>query len=73
MKILLRILPFYKRYRPLLIGGYIAVIGNAVFNLAVPSLIGVAVDEGVVKQDASRLVFLSIMIVIASALRIPQA
>src|SRR5689334_979225 len=69
MKTLLRIAPFYKRFRLLLGFGYIAVIGNAVFNLLVPSLIGLAVDEGVTRQDVPRLVELSIAIVAASALR----
>src|SRR5207237_9418286 len=45
------------------------VIGNAFFNLAVPKLIGVAVDEGVARQDVGQLVQLSAMIVLASALR----
>ena len=49
MKTLLRVLPYYKDYRLLLILGYVAVIGNAFFNLAVPNLIGVAVDQGVGK------------------------
>jgi ATP-binding cassette subfamily B protein len=52
-----------------LIGGYIAVVGNAFFNLAVPRLIGVAVDEGVGRQDVMQLVVLSVLIVAASALR----
>jgi ABC-type multidrug transport system fused ATPase/permease subunit len=69
MKTLLRVAPYFKRYRLLLVGGYVAVIGNAFFNLLVPSLIGTAVDEGVVKQDVQRLAFLSVMIVIASAMR----
>src|SRR3984893_5393591 len=69
MRTLLRVLPSYKNYRLLLIAGYIAVIGNAFFNLAVPRLIGVAVDQGVGKQDVGQLVFLSAMIVAASALR----
>src|SRR6202165_1667698 len=69
MRTLLRVLPYYKNYRLLLLGGYVAVIGNAFFNLAVPSLIGIAVDQGVGKQDVGQLVFLSAMIVAASALR----
>jgi ABC-type multidrug transport system fused ATPase/permease subunit len=69
VKTLLRVAPFFKKYRLLLAIGYVAVIGNAVFNLMVPSLIGIAVDEGVGKQDVSQLVFLSTMIVLASAAR----
>jgi ATP-binding cassette subfamily B protein len=69
MKTLLRVAPYFKKYRWLLVAGYVAVIGNAVFNLAVPKLIGVAVDEGVARQDVSQLIVLSVMIVVASALR----
>ena len=69
MKSLLRVAPYFKKYWPLLVLGYIAVIGNAAFNLAVPRLIGQAVDEGVTRQDVNQLVFLSVLIVVASALR----
>jgi ABC-type multidrug transport system fused ATPase/permease subunit len=69
VKTLLRVAPYFKKYQLLLIAGYIAVIGNAFFNLAVPSLIGIAVDEGVGRQDVSQLVTLSGLIVLASALR----
>jgi ATP-binding cassette subfamily B protein len=69
VKTLLRVLPYFKQYHLLLIAGYIAVVGNALFNLAVPKLIGIAVDEGVARQDVAQLVFLSVMIVAASALR----
>src|SRR5215469_398890 len=69
MKSLLRVAPYFKKYWPLLVLGYIAVIGNAAFNLAVPRLIGQAVDEGVTRQDVNQLIFLSILIVVASALR----
>jgi ABC-type multidrug transport system fused ATPase/permease subunit len=69
VKTLLRVAPYFKQYRLLLIAGYIAVIGNAFFNLAVPRLIGVAVDEGVARQDVGQLVYLSMAIVVASALR----
>src|SRR5438874_5294635 len=69
MKTLLRVLPYFKPYTLLMVAGYIAVIGNAFFNLAVPRLIGVAVDEGVARQDPSQLIFLSAMIVGSSALR----
>src|SRR5260370_24103112 len=69
MKTLLRVLPYFKEYRLLLLAGYVAVIGNAFFNLAVPHLIGIAVDEGVANRDVNQLIVLSALIVLASALR----
>lgn len=69
MKTLLRVLPYYRKYRWLMALGYLAVIGNAVFNLTVPWLIGVAVDDGVAGQDVDRLIVISVLIVLASALR----
>jgi ATP-binding cassette subfamily B protein len=69
MKTLLRILPYFKEYRVFLVAGYVAVIGNSFFNLAVPRLIGIAVDNGVANRDVTQLVVLSGLIVLASALR----
>ena len=69
MKTLLRVLPYYRNYRLLLALGYLAVVGNAGFNLAVPWLIGIGVDEGVARRDTSQLILISVLIVIASALR----
>src|SRR5262249_9411645 len=69
MKTLLRVLPYYRDYRWLMALGYLAVVGNAAFNLAVPWLIGLGVDRGVAKQDVSQLILVSILIVVASALR----
>lgn len=69
MKTLLRVLPYFKPYAWLMAAGYVAVIGNAFFNLAVPRLIGVAVDDGVARQDASTLIVVSVLIVASSALR----
>jgi ABC-type multidrug transport system fused ATPase/permease subunit len=66
---LLRVLPYFKDYRWFMVAGYIAVIGNAFFNLAVPRLIGIAVDDGAAKQNVNQLVMLSALIVGASALR----
>jgi ATP-binding cassette subfamily B protein len=69
MQTLLRVLPYYRNYRLLMVLGYLAVIGNAFFNLTVPWLIGKGVDEGVVNQDTTALIVVSALIVIASALR----
>ena len=69
MRPLLRVFPYYRDYRWLMVAGYAAVIGNAVFNLTVPWLIGIAVDQGVVEQDVQRLILISVLIVLASAAR----
>src|SRR5438067_4711697 len=69
MNTLLRILPYYRKYQWLMVAGYAAVIGNAVFNLMVPWLIGIAVDDGVARRDVGNLVLLSVLIVLASAAR----
>jgi ABC-type multidrug transport system fused ATPase/permease subunit len=64
-----RILPYYRDYRWLMALGYLAVVGNATFNLAVPWLIGLGVDQGVARQDVNQLVVVSVFIVLVSALR----
>ncbi|HEU0167061.1 MAG TPA: ABC transporter ATP-binding protein, partial [Chloroflexota bacterium] len=69
MKTLLRLVPFYRKYTGLFVLGYLAVIGNAGFNLLVPTLVGRAVDQGVGNQDISALVLLSVLIMIFSAAR----
>jgi ATP-binding cassette, subfamily B, multidrug efflux pump len=69
MGALLRIWPYAQRYKWLMVGGFAAVIGNTVFNLLVPYLIGVAVDEGIVQHNVGELTKLSTLIIVFSALR----
>jgi ATP-binding cassette subfamily B protein len=69
MKTLLRIMPYYRKYRLLMFSSYVAVVCNAFFNLAVPWLIGRAVDEGVAAQNIQMLVVFSVGIIVASGLR----
>jgi ATP-binding cassette subfamily B protein len=69
MNTLLRVLPYFRNYRWLMALGYVAVIGNAFFNLAVPWLIGLGVDQAVARQDVQNLIVISILIVLASAAR----
>ncbi|HEY3063547.1 MAG TPA: ABC transporter ATP-binding protein [Chloroflexota bacterium] len=69
MRTLLRVLPYYRDYRLLMALGYLAVVGNAAFNLAVPWLIGIGVDQGVATRSTQQLVVISVLIVAASALR----
>src|SRR5260370_21642342 len=69
MKTLLRVLPYFKEYRLLLLGGCGAVSGNGFFNLGGAGLVGIAVDEGVANRDVNQRIVLSVLIVLASALR----
>ena len=69
MNALRRILPYARPYWLLMVGGGVAVVGNTAFNLVVPWLIGVAVDQGVGHRDLGQLVWLSAVIMVASALR----
>ncbi len=66
---LLRVLPYAQPYRLLMAGGMLAVIANTVFNLLVPYLIGVAVDEGVTEQNVHALIGTSVLIIVVSGLR----
>jgi ATP-binding cassette subfamily B protein len=68
MNTIFRVMPYYKKYWLPLTGGYIAVVFNSFFNLTVPWLIGIAVDE-VVAQNIQQLVLYSGLILLASALR----
>ncbi len=64
-----RLLPYARPYRLLMAGGLLAVVGNSVFNLLVPGLIGLAIDRGVSGRDVGELIRLSGLIVLVSALR----
>ncbi len=66
---LLRVLPYARPYRLLMAGGMLAVVANTVFNLLVPYLIGVAVDEGVTEQNVHALIGTSVLIIVVSGLR----
>jgi ABC-type multidrug transport system fused ATPase/permease subunit len=69
MGTLIRIWPYARPYGRLMLAGFAAVVGNTVFNLLVPWLIGLAVDQGVAAQDVARLAVLSAAILVVSALR----
>jgi ATP-binding cassette subfamily B multidrug efflux pump len=78
MKTLQRVLPYYRKYRWLMTASYFCVIANAFFNLTVPLLIGMAVDQvnGEIQAkntgsqlDLTLLVVYSVGIVVASGLR----
>ena len=69
MQSLLRLLPYMRPYWMLTVGAYLCVIGNAVTTLIVPSLIGIAVDGGLVQHDASVVATMSLAILGVSLLR----
>ncbi|HUZ76745.1 MAG TPA: ABC transporter ATP-binding protein [Chloroflexota bacterium] len=69
MKTLLRIWPFFKSYRLLMFFALLAVIAQSLFTLVVPSLTGLAVDQGVVTHNVNELIFLSGLILLFSFLR----
>jgi ATP-binding cassette subfamily B protein len=69
MDSLLRIRWYARRYRGLMVAAYLAVIGNSAFNLLVPGLIGSAVDQGIGHRNTGRLLLLSALILLFSALR----
>jgi len=78
MKTLQRVLPYYRKYRGLMVASYICVVLNAFFNLTVPQLIGMAVDQVNAEIQAQKagnpvdltlLITFSVGIVVASGLR----
>jgi ABC-type multidrug transport system fused ATPase/permease subunit len=69
MRTLLRLRPYFRPYQMVMVAAYIAVIGNAGFNLLVPGLIGSAIDQGIGQQNIRQLVILSGLIMLFSALR----
>lgn len=66
---LLRLFSFLRPHWHLTAGSLVCVTANTALTLVVPALLGIAVDEGVVKGDVSMLAHLSIGILAVSALR----
>lgn len=69
MSSLLRLVPYFRPYRWMVIAAYGCVIGQAVTTLLVPSQIGLAVDAGIANHDVHALIYYSIMILVFSGLR----
>ncbi len=69
MKSLLRLRPYFRPYLGLVTIAYLAVFFNAATTLVVPALIGLAVDEGIAKQDVGTLVRYGVLIMVVSGLR----
>lgn len=66
---LIRLLAFLRPHWYLTAGSFACVAANTALTLVVPALLGIAVDEGVVKGDLSVLARVSMLILGASALR----
>ena len=64
-----RLIAFQRPYWKLTVGAYLCLIVNAVFTLAVPYLLGIAVDEGIGKQDMGVVAQTSLAILVVSLLR----
>lgn len=69
MSPLLRLLGYQRPYWLMTAGAYACVLLNALMTLAVPALIGVAVDQGIARRDLDLMASLSLAIVGLSALR----
>jgi ATP-binding cassette subfamily B protein len=69
MHSLQRLLGFLRPYWMFTVGAYLCVIGNAVTTLVVPTLIGVAVDDGLIKHDPGVVATMSLAILAVSLLR----
>ena len=69
MRILLRLLRFSLKYKYRLLLAYVCTIGVTAFALAIPRILGVAVDEVIASGELSPLIFLAALILVISALR----
>jgi ATP-binding cassette subfamily B protein len=63
------LLAFLRPYRLLIIGAYACLLLNAVFTLAVPYLLGIAVDHGITQGDMGVVGEMAIAILVVSLLR----
>jgi ATP-binding cassette subfamily B protein len=69
MNHLKRLLPFAKPYRLQIVVVLFFTLGALVTNLVVPIFLGLAVDEGIGKQDMQAVVFYSLILLGVAALR----
>ncbi|MBI4233438.1 MAG: ABC transporter ATP-binding protein, partial [Chloroflexi bacterium] len=69
MRILLRLTALAWRYRSRLLAAYVCVLAATGFSLAVPRLLGSAVDQALTSGELRRLVALALAVLAASALR----
>ncbi|HVA23459.1 MAG TPA: ABC transporter ATP-binding protein [Chloroflexota bacterium] len=69
MKTLLRLRPYFRPYWAVVTISYLAVVLNAGTTLVVPALIGLAVDQGILRHDLTALIRYGLFILLVSALR----
>jgi ATP-binding cassette subfamily B protein len=69
MSILLRLIGFSLKYKRRLLLAYLSTIGVTVFALAIPRILGTAVDEVVQSGEFRQLVVLALAILVLSILR----
>ena len=69
MRILLRLVRFSLKYKYRLLLAYVCTIGVTAFALAIPRILGTAVDEVVKSGEVAPLVFLAALILVISVLR----
>ena len=69
MQILLRLLGFSLKYKNRLILAYVCTIAVTAFALAIPRILGTAVDEVVSSGEINQLIFLAVLILVISLLR----
>ena len=69
MQILLRLLGFSLKYKNRLLLAYVCTIAVTAFALAIPWILGEAVDEVVSSGEINQLIFLAVLILVISLLR----
>ena len=69
MQILLRLVGFSLKYKNRLILAYVCTIAVTAFALAIPRILGTAVDEVVRSGEINQLIFLAVLILVISLLR----
>ncbi len=69
MQILLRLLGFSLKYKKRLLVAYICTIAVTAFALAIPWILGIAVDEVIESGEVGPLIFLAALILVISVLR----